>query len=96
MKRHDVVVLCLADALKRESYFYSSAAGDRKPDIVIAGPEDRVTVIDVQVVSAWQGLDIASSNKIIYYRDNASLIANIAERFGVAADSVSVMAATIS
>ena len=62
----------------------------------MAGPEDRVTVIDVQVVSALQGLGIASSNKINYYKGNASLIANIAERFGVAADSVSVMAATIS
>ena len=62
----------------------------------MAGPEDRVTVIDVQVVSALQGLGIASSKKSNYYKGNASLIANIAERFGVAADSVSVMAATIS
>ena len=62
VKRHDVLVRCLADALKRKSprveSLYSSAAGDRKPDIVMAGPEDRVTVIDVQVVSALQGLGI--------------------------------------
>ena len=102
IKRHDAVVRCLADDLKKRSprleleYLYSSAAGNRKPDIVMAGPEDRVTVIDVQVVSALAGLEDANKNKIDYYSGNSSLIGNIAERFGVAAGAVTVLAATIS
>ena len=102
IKRHDAVVRCLADDLKKRSprleleYLYSSAAGNRKPDIVMAGPEDRVTVIDVQVVSALAGLEDANKNKINYYSGNSSLVGNIAERFGVAACAVTVLAATIS
>ena len=54
-----------------------------------------MTVIDVQVVYALAGLEDTNKNKINYYSGNFSLVGNIAERFGVAAGAVTVLAATI-
>ena len=75
---------------------YSSLVGNRKPDIVAKDALGVVWVLDVQLVSALAGLGVAHRNKIEKYRGNCSLVANIAERFGVGAGSVRVEAITLS
>ena len=45
-------------------------------------------MLDVQIVSALAGLDVAHRNKIEYYRGISNLVGNIAERFGVEAGSL--------
>ena len=55
-----------------------------------------VWVLDVQIVSALAGLGGAHRNKIKYYKGNSILGGNIAERFGVEAGPVRVLAISLS
>ena len=74
----------------------STSVGNQKPDTVAKDASGVVWVLDVQIVYALAGLGVAHRNKIEKYRGNSSLVSNIAERFGVEADSVRVEAITLS
>ena len=79
------MVRCLSDDLIKKGmhveleYLYSSSAGNRKPDIVAKDASGVLWVLDVQIVSALAGLGVTHRNKIEKYRDNSSLVDNIAE-----------------
>ena len=102
VRRHDAVVLCLADDLIKKNMrvelenVYSTSVGDRKPYIVAKDSEGVVWVLDVQIVSALAGLGVVHRNKFEYYKGNSSLVGNIGERFSAEVGSVRVEAITLS
>ncbi|GBM34634.1 Retrovirus-related Pol polyprotein from type-2 retrotransposable element R2DM [Araneus ventricosus] len=85
--RHEAVANYLKRACENRGYevvtepLYKTAVGNRKPDIV-ARKNDKVLVIDAQVVGDAVDLDRANNRKISYYRDNIELDQQIQTKYG--------------
>ena len=87
IKRHDAVVKVVANSLRQAAWevivepHVTLAVGLRKPDLV-ARREDRVLVLDAQVVSGAVPLNLLHRNKLGYYASIPGFSQAVLEKFG--------------
>lgn len=99
IKRHNAVANYITRSLEGKGYLveqeptFSTAEGNRKPDVV-ATLGKTTLVIDAQVVNDQMNLEEANQNKINYYKNNSTLAQKIKEKYG--SDTILTLAATLT
>lgn len=99
--RHNAVSNTLAAGLKNINWtvhkepVFTTSEGRRKPDLVCV-KDERVSVVDVQVVSGVPPLDESHERKSQYYGNNTSLVEALAARYRVRKDNISFSSCTLS
>ena len=99
--RHDRVVSIAAEGLRHEGWdvvcerSFHTNQGLRKPDI-IAARENRVVVVDAQIVGDGYSLDRSHARKVSKYATNEDLLQTVATEYSVEVGNVSVTSVTVS
>ena len=101
MRRHNAVTKVVAQRLRNHGYLVieeprlKTKEGLRKPDI-LASKDDRVLIVDAQVVNEQFDLRTAHRNKVRYYQQNVEVAALAFQKVGLQRGDVAFTSCTLN